>query len=195
MLTFDDGYKEHYELVAPIMDSVGASGIFFVPASPIVRSTVLLPNKIHVCLARHRNTESLYSSLCAFLQSVYDKTEIQKLQLLYLKPGRFDCEKVNFIKRVLQRGLPATISHEFLNRWALEAGLSWSAVSAQLYMTTSDLRDLLKRGHLIGLHGDAHDFYEDLSREDQRQDIGSAIDFISSLGVAPEHPDCGLSIR
>ncbi len=186
LLTFDDGYKEHYELVAPILNSKGAHGIFFVPASPILQSTVLLPNKIHVCLAYHRNPERLYVNLCAFLRSIYDSTKLAELRLLYLTRGRFDGEKVNFIKRVLQRGMPTSSSHEFLDHWALGEGLNWRDVNASLYMTTSDLKDLLKRGHLIGLHGNAHYFYEDLSREDQEKDIHAAIDFVSELGVAYE---------
>ena len=41
LLTFDDGLKDHYEFVFPILSKSNIQGIFFPPSKPIIESNVL----------------------------------------------------------------------------------------------------------------------------------------------------------
>ncbi len=47
LLTFDDGYKDHYESVFPILERKDIQGVFFPPAKAILEDEVLDVNKIH----------------------------------------------------------------------------------------------------------------------------------------------------
>ena len=51
LLTFDDGYSDHFETVYPILCDRGIKGIFFPPARPIIENSVLDVNKIQFIIA------------------------------------------------------------------------------------------------------------------------------------------------
>jgi len=51
LLTFDDGYIDHFTDVFPVLDREKLSGCFFPPAKCILESQVLDVNKIHFILA------------------------------------------------------------------------------------------------------------------------------------------------
>src|SRR5690554_711940 len=55
LLTFDDGYADHFTHVWPILDDLGLSGCFFPPARPLLEATVLDVNKLHFVLASVAN--------------------------------------------------------------------------------------------------------------------------------------------
>ncbi|MBL4831819.1 MAG: polysaccharide deacetylase family protein [Aliivibrio sp.] len=47
LLTFDDGYAEHFTNVYPVLKDFGVQGSFFVPVKAIVDHELLDVNKIH----------------------------------------------------------------------------------------------------------------------------------------------------
>src|SRR5215208_6280995 len=51
LLTFDDGYIDHYETVFPLLIEEGLQGSFFPPATAILEHEVLDVNKLHFVLA------------------------------------------------------------------------------------------------------------------------------------------------
>ena len=51
LLTFDDGYIDHFNNVFPILDENKIQGSFFPPAKAITQKKVLDVNKIHFVLA------------------------------------------------------------------------------------------------------------------------------------------------
>ena len=51
LLTFDDGYIDHFTNVFPILEKEQISGCFFPPAKCILEECVLDVNKIHFALA------------------------------------------------------------------------------------------------------------------------------------------------
>ncbi len=58
LLTFDDGYSDHFTNVFPLLDARGIQGCFFPPARAILEHKVLDVNKIHFVLAAVRDPES-----------------------------------------------------------------------------------------------------------------------------------------
>ena len=51
LLTFDDGYIDHYTFAAPILEDNGLQGSFFIPAKAFSTHQLLDVNKIHYILA------------------------------------------------------------------------------------------------------------------------------------------------
>ena len=51
VLTFDDGYIDHYEVVYPILKKVGVQGVFFPSTMAWKENKLLTVNRIHFILA------------------------------------------------------------------------------------------------------------------------------------------------
>ena len=51
LLTFDDGYVDHYTYAFPILEEAGVQGSFFIPGKTFTTHQLLDVNKIHYILA------------------------------------------------------------------------------------------------------------------------------------------------
>lgn len=63
ILTFDDGYKEHYEVVYPILKERNIKGAFFPVIKPVVENILLDVNKVHYILSEVENINQLLEDL------------------------------------------------------------------------------------------------------------------------------------
>ena len=61
LLTFDDGYSDHFNLVYPILKNRGIQGSFFAPIKALTENIVLDVNKIHFILASCDNVRKIIS--------------------------------------------------------------------------------------------------------------------------------------
>src|SRR6185503_16075074 len=63
LLTFDDGYRDHYDYAFPIMIDEGVTGAFYVPRSVVLARKVLEVNKTHFILASEPDKLKLEAEL------------------------------------------------------------------------------------------------------------------------------------
>ena len=63
LLTFDDGYKDHYKYVLPELLKRKISGCFFPPARPIIDKCLLDVNAIHFIIACCNDVKKLINNL------------------------------------------------------------------------------------------------------------------------------------
>ena len=59
LLTFDDGLKDHYEYVYPILKDYQIKGIFFPSVEPLIENNVLDVHKIQFILAMFKEPEKI----------------------------------------------------------------------------------------------------------------------------------------
>ena len=87
LLTFDDGYKDHYDYVLPELSKRKLQGSFFPPARPILENKLLDVNAIHYILASANNTADLLADLLRECKaSKIHEDEISKLWKNIAKP-------------------------------------------------------------------------------------------------------------
>src|ERR1700733_8571561 len=86
LLTFDDGYSDHFANVFPLLDTRGIQGCFFPPAQAVLEHTVLDVNKIHFLLAAVPDPatllEKVFSSLEEFPSEYALKSREAYLQMM-----------------------------------------------------------------------------------------------------------------
>src|SRR3984957_6663662 len=68
LLTFDDGYSDHFINVFPLLDARRIQGCFFPPAQAILEHTVLDVNKIHFVLAAASNVGNLLEGVFSLME-------------------------------------------------------------------------------------------------------------------------------
>ncbi|MCC5915631.1 MAG: polysaccharide deacetylase family protein [Balneolaceae bacterium] len=187
LLTFDDGYLDHYSYVFPLLDSMKIQGSFFIPVKPILESKVLDVNKIHFLLAT-TSPEKLLQSIKDMLDGIKNETGIQPFDEYYntlAKPNRFDPAEIIFIKRLLQHQLPEPYRSELIDR-LFEAYFHISEVtlSKELYLTMDQCRCMAKYGMHIGAHTYDHFWLNKISEKEQVRQFNLNLDFLDNLGIA-----------
>src|SRR4029077_14058193 len=113
LLTFDDGFIDHYVTVFPRLASQGLTGCFFPSAKPVVeRGVVLDVHKIHFILAATADPTALGRELLEPVRPYRADHRLPDDATLYrdhAAAGRFDPPEITFVKALLQRVLPSPI--------------------------------------------------------------------------------------
>ena len=187
LLTFDDGYSDHFTNAFPLLDARGIQGCFFPPAKPVLEHTVLDVNKIHFILAAVPNAEALLDEVF-FLLPEFQSEHVLKTRKAYLLAAteghRYDTREVTALKRLLQRELPETVRAEIVRRlFAKHVTADEAAFACELYMSIDQLACLRHHGMHIGSHGYAHAWLNHISLEAQVVEIDRSLDFLQKLGV------------
>jgi peptidoglycan/xylan/chitin deacetylase (PgdA/CDA1 family) len=186
LLTFDDGYRDHYDNVLPVLLENELSGCFFPPAKAITEHEVLDVNKIHFVLAAEPDKARILGSIFTMIDAARDEFDLhsrEDYQRELAHPGRYDPAEVILIKRLLQRDLPEALRRHITGALFREYVTDDEpAFSRELYMNPADLRDMRARGMWIGSHGYDHYWLDSLDDEAQEQEVRSSLDFLRALG-------------
>jgi peptidoglycan/xylan/chitin deacetylase (PgdA/CDA1 family) len=185
LLTFDDGYKDHFKFVLPELKKRGLYGAFFPPAKPIIKKEILDVNAIHFILEASNDLDALIAELTLNLKkNSYSDLVISNLFKRLAKPNRFDDARVIFFKRILQREASQEIRTNIIETLFKKfVGESSSAFCSELYMNESEIKELIKEGMYVGSHTYNHMWLGSLSREMQNEEIEKSIDFLSNIGA------------
>ena len=187
LLTFDDGYLDHYENVLPLLKKNNLKGCFYIPASPAKNQIVLDVNKIQFLLSMNNNLDLLINEIKDEIIILKKNNELKNFEEyydIYAKPNRWDDPKTIFIKRFLQKGLNyklrKELTHKLFNKYVSE---NEEDFSKSLYMNQSQIKDLINEGHHIGCHGDQHLWWNDIPIKLINTEIDNSINFLKELGV------------
>lgn len=189
LLTFDDGYIDHYLNVFPILNAAGIQGCFFPPVCVVRDGRVLDVNKIHFILASINDPEKLKKEVFDMLDRLRSEGyEIEPNKELYKRlaiPSEWDSMPIIFIKRLLQRELPHDLRSKIVDglfkRYVTK---NETAFARELYMNEEQLSMMVRHGMIIGSHGYEHRWMNTLSPQDQCDEIEDSLEFLQSLGMS-----------
>lgn len=186
LLTFDDGYIDHYENVLPELVKRKIQGSFFPPAKAILENAVLDVNKIHYILAASE-TDILVKKIFNEIDLFRNEYQLESNQFYFKKLGisdNIDTKETIFIKRLLQKELPEKLRNIITGKLFEEIiGMNESTFSKQLYMNTGHLKEMLSEGMHIGHHGYDHYWLNSLTESEQKAEISKGYHFLKDLGV------------
>tara|TARA_B110000977_G_scaffold199729_1_gene287981 strand:+ start:2374 stop:3279 length:906 start_codon:yes stop_codon:yes gene_type:complete len=185
-LTFDDGYKDHFEHVVPELLKRNLHGAFFPPRVAIEEDQVLDVNLIHHILSCADDIDQLVARLNSqCIVHGVSKRELSEFYKKYAIPNRFDNADTIYVKRMLQHVLPkqlrTTIAHEMFQKFV---GLSAAEFSSELYMSVEEVRELVRNGMYVGSHGSMHYWLDKITLEEQEKDIKQSLKFLDSVGAS-----------
>lgn len=183
LLTFDDGFSDHYVHVLPILAQRNITGAFFPPVNAITSGEVLDVHKIHFILASGAPTSELISAMEGFIsdyQSEYSLHTIEEYRAQYLtKQESWDSPETIYFKRLLQHALPlelrVKISDKLFRKFVTENERGFAET---LYVSIDQLKLMKKLGMHIGGHGSTHSWLNTLSRADQNRELQESKDFL-----------------
>ena len=186
LLTFDDGYIDHFENVFPVLKKNNIHGCFFPPAKAIIEEEVLDVNKIHFILASmSKNIDNLMNEIYSELDAFRSDYSLKSNEYYFSKLGinnRFDSAEIIFIKRLLQvelnEELRSIIVDKLFKKYVTKDERSFSK---ELYMNINQIRYMVENGMHIGSHGYNHYWLNKLNKDKQRDELVKSIKFLKTV--------------
>lgn len=155
LLTFDDGFREVYDIIAPILEKKGVPAIFFINPAFVDNAELFYRGKISILIGELKRNENKYAPVYANELQVKDPTI---------------GELISELKKLKQDSI------SLLDSIAYSIGFSFEQYLADKkpFLTRAQLADLHRRGFTIGAHSMNHPYYNLLPAEEQvRQTIDS----------------------
>lgn len=184
-LTFDDGFKDHYSYVFPILKKFNIQGLFFPTAKPIEEHIVLDVHKIHFILACTLNKQEIINEIFNLINQYETEYNLQEPKSYYSTLAvstRFDTADVIFIKRILQRELPKNIRKIIVDQLFKKfVSVDEQSFSKELYLSYEEIKEMNEAGMYFGSHGYAHNWLSYLSEIDLKNEIHKSRDFCKKI--------------
>jgi peptidoglycan/xylan/chitin deacetylase (PgdA/CDA1 family) len=192
LLTFDDGYLEHFTHVFPILEKRGLQGSFFAPVQSTVEDRVLDVNKIHFILAVSGEPEELLCELESEIKKLKGEFDLEEPAYYFEKVGStehpYDPPEIIKFKRVLQRELPYEARQEIVSAlFNKYVDVPEDVFSAELYMNEDQLKTMIRSGMYVGGHGYSHKWLDSIDEAEQKFELDQTEHFLDSLGTDPDY--------
>ena len=184
LLTFDDGYRDHFEYVFPFLKKQNVSAVFYPPIMCIKNKSVLDVNKIHFILEKEQNRDKILDLIFHYVKKILNKKpqqiNIDKINL----SCRYDDKKTVLIKRLLQNHLPLPYRKKIVGKiFEHVVNYNEDEFSKILYMNENNLQELYKNNFSIGCHGYNHYWWEKINKNDQEIEIKSSINYFKKVKI------------
>jgi peptidoglycan/xylan/chitin deacetylase (PgdA/CDA1 family) len=188
LLTFDDGYIDHYKYVFPTLNKNNISGIFYPPVQAIKNNKVLDVNKVHFLLEKEEDRDKILEKIDLSLKKFTGKSVSDiNLRKVNLK-SRFDDKKTKLIKQLFQNFLPINVKEKILNKIFSEIVTSDEKTFAKkLYLNKGQIIEMNGNKMFFGLHGYNHVRLEHLSIKKQSYEIENSIRYFEKIGISKKN--------
>jgi peptidoglycan/xylan/chitin deacetylase (PgdA/CDA1 family) len=185
LLTFDDGYIDHYTNVFPILEKKKLQGSFFMPVKTVTENVVLDVNKIHFILASVQDKSLIVQQIFRQLDEYRAEYNLQSNDFYFRKlaiADRYDTPEVIFIKRILQVELPEKLRNVITDKLFRKfVSADEKAFSRELYMSMDQIECIHRNGMHVGGHGNDHYWLGALSKELQQVDLQASEKFVRKI--------------
>lgn len=186
VLTFDDGLRDHYDVVFPELKRRNLWGIFYVPTAPFEQNQLLDVHRIHILLSKVPGSELLSHTV-----EVVDEDVIpNKRRDEYRKEtyrAHDDTDATKQAKRILNYFVDQQFQTDTLDTLVDRLGIE-EAETSEFYLTCRQIREMHNDGMIIGAHTVTHPVLSTLDESKQRQEISESFDLIDGIVG-------GLSVR
>jgi peptidoglycan/xylan/chitin deacetylase (PgdA/CDA1 family) len=180
-LTFDDGFREIHDIVAPLLQSAGAPATFFLNTAYLNGGGLQHHNALSVLLDRIKSHQVGEATL-RFVDSILPapKSNCTTLQERLLS--------IHFTQKTLVQSLSES----------LEVDFDLYVRQTQPYLTFEQIGRLVRWGFTIGGHGHEHPLYADLSLTQQLAQTQTSMQLLETrFGLNPKafafpHTDRGV---
>lgn len=193
ILTFDDGFADHYLNVAPILAEENAWGIFYIPTSVVSGDRILNVHKIHLILGHLGSNKCLSLLNQTTTASMFSDELRSKFESKTYTRQQSSTESTKLFKRALNYYSDYRWQTELLDRIVVESGISeslWSDLCSDLYMTAEMIQSLHKSGHIVGSHSVSHRLMSRLPTSEQRVEIDLSLATLRAIIKEPVRTFC-----
>ena len=194
VLTFDDGYIDHYKYVLPILLEFQIPGAFYVAARSVLDREMLDANKIHYLLASVADPGQLAVAMENAIDQSRDRFDLPsqgEYRKQFANATRLDSRDVQYCKHLLQYALPEPLRSSVLDmlfrRFVSDDPQDFAD---SVYLNLEQLKEMGAAGMHIGGHGGMHVRLNRLTPEEQAADIDTSIRLLELAGAGEPFTFC-----
>jgi peptidoglycan/xylan/chitin deacetylase (PgdA/CDA1 family) len=186
LLTFDDGFIDHYAAAFPILQRRGISGVFFIAEQPYaVLPRVLAVHKTHFLLAQ-LGAEAFADAVMRECPASIAAGERARV----FGRDRWEHADERAVKNLLNYELPLEDADRIL-RVLFERHLgSEKAFARELYLRPEQIAEMARAGMVFGYHTRTHRMLSRLDGAAQEEELASGADWIRGLTGQRQVPFC-----
>jgi peptidoglycan/xylan/chitin deacetylase (PgdA/CDA1 family) len=185
LLTFDDGFVDHYEVVFPVLRRRGLGGVFFLSDAawqPVPR--LLGVHCTHFLLAR-LGAEAFGREVRAECNGTGSPSGARAA---VLGADRWDDDLE--IKHLLNYELPFDEADRVLDALFTRHIGDRSSFARRLYLNEAMVREMRRGGMTFGYHTRTHRMLSRLDPVEQARELGPGVSWIRDLTAQPSVPFC-----
>lgn len=184
LLTFDDGTKDHAQIVTPILARRGLSGVFFVLSGPAQHGQMPLTHAIHWLLSG--DEQAVWESFQRYAQdhlygldALGNPAEARRIYH-YESPVRAS------IKYAANMALPSEATESIVDAALRATGRTTRELAAEWFVSSDDIFEMDAAGMTIAAHGRTHQSLQTLGPTGIRREIQHCSAFVH--GVTGSRP-------
>jgi peptidoglycan/xylan/chitin deacetylase (PgdA/CDA1 family) len=185
ILTFDDGLKDHFRYVLPVLMKKKLWGIFYVPTMIYQNREYLDVHKIHLLLGRQRSA-TLYARLMELIDdSMLTHGSVKEFkELTYTEQVNDDLTMM--IKRTLNYYIGYAYRHQILEALMNEFLPEGKDLFDSFYLSPNELKIMQAKGMVIGSHTISHPVMSKLSLAEQKEEVENSFSLLENFLGRPE---------
>jgi peptidoglycan/xylan/chitin deacetylase (PgdA/CDA1 family) len=190
-LTFDDGFKQHFDNVYPVLKDYNIQASFFVPTMALESSMIPTVEKqrlLQYSLFSHYHF--FLDDFCLLAKNKSKRTDknifspsvenIRNSQM-YLKEYDFYSNEERFFRLVRNEYLNSDEFSQIINTMFTKFYSNDKKFINEYYMNISDLKEMSSGGMVIGGHTYSHPFLNKIPVNNIREEIDRNISFLESV--------------
>ena len=187
LLTFDDGFIDHFATVFPLLRARALSGVFFIAKDACGPSPrVLGVHKTHFLLAR-LGAPALGR---AVLQESRIAAEVAGRSGSVFGNDRWDAQDEHAVRQLLNYELPLDESERVLDLLFARHIGDMDAFARSLYLDETQIRAMAAGGITFGYHTRSHRMLSRLDPAQQREELAGGVEWIRALTGQVSVPFC-----
>ena len=190
LLTFDDGFVDHFEIVYPALRRRAWSGVFFLTGATLTQPGRLLNvHRTHWLIA--------YLGQDAFATAVREALDRQPVTVAARAARTADVYRYDVqagdaadVKHLLNYELPPEIVDRLLEELFDQHIGDEAAVARSLYLSHDQVREMAAGGMTFGFHTERHRVLSQLSASEQDAELATGVDRVRALTGQRSVPFC-----
>ncbi len=179
LLTFDDGTRDHAEVITPILSRRNLSGVFFVLTGPAEEGLMPLTHAMHWLLGQpDETTWELFERYAR--DELHDPAALgdpAEARRIY----HYEPQLRAKIKYAANMAMPASATSAIIRRAAEHAGITLSDLAKGWFVSADQIAEMHRAGMTIGFHGHSHSSLQVLGEEGIRREIVHGADYLQRL--------------
>ena len=180
ILTFDDGFSDHYKYVFPELKKRNLWGIFYVPTSPYLTGNLIDVHRIHLLVGKYGG-----ESILSYVKNIINEDMLSHKHIKEFHMQTYTRQNnstyTNQTKRLLNYFIDYKHRSSIINQLMEKFFPDEKDISSNFYISKSELKEMFDSDMVIGSHTVNHMVMSKLSLADQELEITRSFDLLDCI--------------